>query len=208
VHLPHRLRLPRGPRLARRLRILLATRPLAYWSLALLVSGGTGVVVQRTTKAAAEARRQWGEGQPALVATRSIAVGEPVDATDTEVRTVPVALRPDTALTAVPVAGVPAAAPLSRGEIVTASRVGRGGRSDVAALLPDGTRGVSVPVTGDALPLRPGDVVDVVAPDAVVSGALVVRVGDGVAVVAVPVSDAAGIARAVADGPVPLMLTP
>jgi Flp pilus assembly protein CpaB len=202
------MRLASRLRPARRLRVLLATRPLAYWSLVALVAAGTGLVVQRVTTAAAEARRQWGESVPTLVATRPLAVGDVLDATNVEVRAVPVGLRPDTALSAVPPGGRVVAAPLSRGEVVTTARLARGDRSGVAALLPDGTRGVAVPSPDGAVPLQRGDTVDVVGPDLVVAGARVVQVGDGAAVVAVDDADAPAVARAVADGQVSLVLVP
>ncbi len=202
------MRLASRLRPLRRLRILLATRPLAYWSLVALVAAGSGVVVQRVTTAAAEARRQWGEAQPTLVATRALAVGDALDATSAEVRAVPVGVRPDTALDALPPGGGVVTAPLARGEIVTAARLGRGGRSGLAALLPDGSRGVAVPISDGAVPLQAGDVVDVVGPDLLVGGTRVVRVAGDAAVVAVPGTDAAPVARAVADGQVTLVLVP
>jgi Flp pilus assembly protein CpaB len=192
----------------RRLRILLATRPLAYWSLVAVVAAGTGLVVERVTTAAADARRQWGESRPTLVATRALAVGDALDAATAEVRAIPVGVRPDTALDALPPGAGVVAAPIARGEVVTAARLGRGDRSALAALLPDGTRGVAVPVPEGAVPLAAGDSVDVVAPDRVVTASRVVRVGAGAAVVAVPTSDAAAVARAVNDGQVSLVLVP
>jgi Flp pilus assembly protein CpaB len=201
-------RLTGASRLARRLRILLATRPLAYWSLTALVAVATGAAIHAITAAAVDARHQWGDTRPALVATRTIAAGEVLDATAVDVRPIPLALVPDGALGALPAPGTPAAAPIGRGEIVSASRIGRGGRSEVAALLPEGTRGVGVPVTEGVVPLRAGDVVDVVAADLVVPAAAVVRVGDGDAVVAVPAGDAPAVARAVAAGQVTLVLSP
>jgi Flp pilus assembly protein CpaB len=202
LHRSHRLRWPH------RLRVLLATRPLAYWSLTAIVAVGTGAVIHRATSDAAEARRQWGEARPTLVATRAVAPGELLDATNTQARAVPVALRPHDALDALPAEPLPAAAPLSTGEIVTTARVGRGGRSEAAALLLDGTRGVAIPLADGALPLRTGDVVDVVAPDLIVPTARVVRVGDASVIVAVSVDDAAAVARAVAEGQVTLVLAP
>jgi Flp pilus assembly protein CpaB len=202
------VRLAFRPRPLRRLRILLATRPLAYWSLAVLVALGTGLVVQRVTADAAEARRQWGDSLPTVVATRPLAVGDRVDATNVEVRAIPTGVRPDTALDAIPTDGAVVAAPVARNEVVTAARLGRGGRSALASLLPDGTRGVAVPATDGAVPLQPGDAVDVVTPELVVTGALVVRVDPGVVVVAMADAEAPAVARAAAESQVSLVLRP
>jgi hypothetical protein len=193
-------------RFPHRLRLILATRPLAYWSLTIALAVGTGAVVQRSAAAATDARRRWGDSRPTLIATRAIAAGELVDATDAEVRSVPLALRPDAALDALPSEPRPAVAALAVGEIVTAGRVGRGGRSPTAALLPDGARGVAVAVP-DGLPVRVGDTVDVVGTAGTLTrGARVVQAGDTTAVVAVAETDAPAVARAAADGDAVLVL--
>ena len=202
------MRLRTRPRPLRRFRIVLATRPLAYWTLAALVAAGTGLVVQRVTAAAADARRQWGESRPTLVALRPLAVGDALDPTDVEVRAIPVGVRPDTALDAIPADGRLVAAPVARNEIVTAARLGAGGRSGLAGLLPVGTRGVAVPTAPGAVPVQPGDRVDVIGPERVVTGATVVRTADGAVVVAVDEVDAPVVARAVGDGQVTLVLDP
>ena len=202
------MRLPARRRPIRRLRLLLATRPLAYWSLAVLVAGGTGLIVQRVSASAAEARRRWGESVPTLVALRPLAVGDALDATNVEVRAIPVGVRPDTALDALPAAGRLVTAPVGRNEIVTAARLGRGDRSALAGLLPAGTRGVAIPAPPGAVPLNVGDAVDVVGAQLVVRGATVVQAGDGAVVVAVAEADAPAVARAVADGQVSLVLDP
>ncbi|HEY1281560.1 MAG TPA: SAF domain-containing protein [Acidimicrobiales bacterium] len=201
------MRLP-ARRPIHRLRLRLATRPLAYWTLAAVVAGGTGLIVQRVSASAAEARRQWGESVPTLVALRPLAVGDTLDATNVEVRAIPVGVRPETALDALPAPGRLVAAPVARNEIVTAARLGRADRSSLAGLLPAGTRGIAVPVPPGAVPLHAGDGVDVVGADLVVSSATVVHASDGAVVVAVAEADAPAVARAVADGQVSLVLDP
>jgi Flp pilus assembly protein CpaB len=187
-------------RLPRRLRIVLATRPLAYWSLTVAVAVIAGAVVERAVASAADARRRWGEAAPALVATRALAAGTPLDASDSEVRSIPLALVPAGALATRPANGVPLAAPVSAGEIITAARVGRGGRSATASLLPDGRRGVAVP-RPDGLPLRVGDDVDVAgAGGLLTAGAVVLDVSDSAAVIAVVAADAPAVAHAAAAG--------
>jgi Flp pilus assembly protein CpaB len=200
--------LARRRRPIHRLRILLAIRPLAYWSLAVLVAGGTGLIVHRVSASAAEARRRWGESVPTLVAIRPLAVGDALDATNVEVRAIPVGVRPDTALDALPVAGRLVTAPVARNEIVTAARLGRGDRSALAGLLPPGTRGVAIPAPPGAVPVRTGDRVDVVAAQLVVPNATVVQTSESAVVVAVAEADAPAVARAVADGQVSLVLAP
>jgi Flp pilus assembly protein CpaB len=202
------MRLAARLRPLRRARILLATRPLAYWSLALLVAGGTGLIVQRVSASAAEARRRWGDSVPTVVALRPLAVGDTLDATNVEVRAIPVGVRPDTALDVIPTDGRLVAASVARNEIVTAARLGRGDRSALAGLLPAGTRGVAIPASPGAMPVAPGDRVDVVAAELVVPGATVVKIGDEAVVVAVAGADAPAVARAVADGQVSLVLDP
>src|SRR3954471_18801330 len=133
------MRLPHRPRL------VLETRPIVYWSLTLPLAAGTATVVQHAIADAAETRRQWGETQPTLVATRPVAVGETLGPANATVRALPVALRPDGALDALPDASAPAVdAPLAAGEVVTATRLGRAGRSPTAGLLPAGAGGVAV----------------------------------------------------------------
>ena len=196
-------------RLSRRLRLALATRPLVYWSLTIAVAGGTAMVVQRATADAAATRQRWGETRPTVVATRPVAVGEILGPANAEVRAVPIAMRPDGVLDALPAAPGPAvASALAAGEIVTAARVARAGRSDVAGVLPEHRRGVAVAVP-DGLPLQPGDVVDVVGGAGIVAAdASVVRVGEQVAVVAVTEAEAPAVARAAADGDAVLVLWP
>ena len=202
------MRLPARLRPLRRARILLATRPLAYWSLALVVAGGTGLIVQRVSASAAEARRRWGDSVPTVVALRPLSVGDTLDATNVEVRAIPVGVRPDTALDALPTDGRLVAAPVARNEIVTAARVGRSDRSALAGLLPAGTRGVAIPTSPGALPVSPGDQVDVVAAQLVAAAATVVKIGDEAVVVAVAEADAPAVVRAVSDGQVSLVLDP
>jgi Flp pilus assembly protein CpaB len=185
-------------RLPRRLRLVLATRPIVYWSLTIGLAAGTATIVQRATADAAEARRRWGETRPTLVATRPVTMGETLGPTNAAVRDIPVALRPDGALDAF--SNAPVAAPLAAGEVVTATRLGRAGRSPMAALLPAHTSGVAVARPG-GLPLEPGDIVDVIGATGMVGhDAVVIRRDDETVVLAVADADAPAAARAAADG--------
>jgi Flp pilus assembly protein CpaB len=192
-------------RLAHRLRRVLATRPIVYWTITLAVAAGTATVVQRATADAAETRHRWGDTRPTLVTIRAVGTGERLGPTNAAVRDVPLALRPDGALDALPAeANRAVAVPLVEGEVVTAARLGRGGRSEVAGLLPEGTRGIAV-VVPDGLPLQPGDAVEVIGPTGgIAHGATVVRVGEQTAVVAVSAAEAVDVAAAGTDAVVVL----
>ena len=102
------------------------------------------------------------------------------------------------------------------GEVVLDARLAPAGSSPLAAALPAGTRGVAVPVDAAALPVEPGDVVDVLAtfdPDlaeggdpsvAVARDAVVVHADEDAVVVAVTPGQAPRVAFAVATGAVAL----
>jgi Flp pilus assembly protein CpaB len=195
-------------RLARRVRIVLATRPVAYWSLALVVAAATALVVQRTAAGAGEERRRWGRAQAVLVATRPVPAGAAVEGA-LALAERPLAMIPDAALTTLPASGTVAAAALSRGEIVTRPRLGRSDRSAVASLLAPGRRGVAVPVDERAPPLQIGDVVDVMGPAGTAAhGAGVVHVGERAVVVAVAAEEAPAVARILGGDAVVLALVP
>jgi Flp pilus assembly protein CpaB len=160
-----------------------------------------GTVVARATTKAARAKRQWGATMLVLVAQRDLKPGDVLDASDASLRTLPAGLVADGVLTRLPAHAV-VAAPIAEGEPIHPMRLGRGAASEVAALLPVGTRGVALAVP-PGLPLRTGDAVDVVATltgTLVATDATVVHVGDGSAVVAIPVEALGSVAAAVADG--------
>ena len=103
------------------------------------------------------------------------------------------------------------------GEVLLRGQLAPWGLRGVAALLPPGTRAVTVPLH-DTDPVRRGDVVDVLAsfdPSAsggrdptfaVAEGALVVAVGDGSVTVAVSPEEATHVALAAANGIVALAI--
>jgi Flp pilus assembly protein CpaB len=205
----------RWQRLPRRLRIMLATRPLAYWSLTVLVAGTVGYAMYSVVASAQAAKAGFGTLQAVVVAVQDVEPGAALDATNTEVRELPVALVPDGVLTALP-DGATANTTLLAGEPVPRRRVGRAGDGPVAAMLPDGTRGLAVPRDESSLPLRPGDRVDVVAALTVGAGGAARLVAEGVAVahvgersvvVAVPAERLVDAAQALADGGVVLALS-
>jgi len=155
-------------RLPHRLRVVLATRPLAYWLLTALVATVLGYGTYGVVAAAERTRAQFGTQAATVVATAAIGPGDALTAANTAIRLLPLALLAEGALTSLP-AGAVANASIVPGEPVLRHRVGRAGDGPIAALLPDGGRGVAVPVDEASLPLRRGDQVDVVA--AAVAGA-------------------------------------
>jgi Flp pilus assembly protein CpaB len=179
-------------RIRSRFRYVFSTRPLIYWISALVVALLVGGVIQRSLTSTAQAQARWGPSTPVLVAVRDLSPGEPLDATDAELRRLPRAMVAKEALTRLP-AGAVVASAIPAGEPVLPSRLGRGRDSPVAALLPAGTRGVALPLP-EGLPLHIGDAVDVVATangDVIAAQSSVIHVDDTTVVVAVP-ADAVG----------------
>jgi Flp pilus assembly protein CpaB len=197
----------------RRAPLRLRRRPVPYWVTASAVAVGTAALVGHIAAGAAEARDRWGTLRPAVVVIHDVGAGEPVDA---EVRMLPRALVPRSALTSVPARAI-ALTGLEAGETLLATRLAGTRGSAVAARLPRGTRGVAVPV-GSGLPLTVGDHVDVLAtfdeasasdgaPTFIVAkGALVVHVGHDAVTVAVTERAAPRVAYALAAGAVELVL--
>jgi Flp pilus assembly protein CpaB len=177
----------------------------------------TALLIGRLATDAAAARDRWGERRPALVVVHDIGAGERVGRDDTEVRPLPIALVPRSALTSVP-DGAVALTDLRAGEVLLPTRLSGPGRSLVAARLPRGTRGVAIP-TGTGLPVTLGDHVDVLATfDAAAAGdgaptfavaedALVVHVDREAVTIAVVAGIAPRVAYALAAGSVTLVLS-
>jgi Flp pilus assembly protein CpaB len=192
----------------------LRRRPSAYWVVAGALALLTALVVSRAVGRAEAGAARFGGLRPVAVALTTLPAGATVGAGDVELRPLPAALVPEGALERVPVGAVLADA-VHEGEVVLAARLAPAGASRLAAALPAGTRAVAVPVD-TALPVEPGDVVDVLAtfdPDlaegadptvAVARGALVVDVAEGAVVVAVTPGQAPRVAFAVAAGAVAL----
>jgi Flp pilus assembly protein CpaB len=206
-------------RLPHRLRVVLATRPLAYWLLTALLAAALGYGTYGVVAAAERTRAGFGTLASTVVATDGIAPGEALSPVNTTTRVLPVAVLPPGSLTSVP-AGAVANSFIAPGEPVLERRLGRAGDGPVAALLPDGGRGVAVPVDETSLPLRRGDQVDVVAAvgagvDAGSTGraqlvakrARVADVGERAVVVAVDEAELPAVAQALVDGGVVLALS-
>lgn len=175
-----------------------------------------GLAVHRTTAGAAAVTARLGETTVVAVAQRDVEIGATLEPGDVAMEARPVAHVPDAAVTEDPT-GTTVRQALVAGEIVTTSRLATSGRDGAAALVPQGWRAVAVPVVDAPLPVRAGDLVDVVAsfdptlverdPSIVVAAdAVVVDVTDDAATVAVPRSRVTHVAFALANGIVTLAL--
>lgn len=189
----------------------------ARWALAGLAAIVAGLATQ-VVLADVRAELAAVERAAVVVATRAVPAGTPLGPDDVGVVDWPAALVPDGALGEPPL-GRAAAVDLAAGEPVLEARLAPPGVSGRAAGLPAGTRAIGVPLPPHAVPLRPGDRVDVLAtvepttagtaPAVVlVVAATVVDVAEGRATVAVPAADVTRVAAALAHGVVDLVLTP
>lgn len=188
-------------------------RPIPYWALVLTVAVVPAVVVSRLASGAQSARARWGAGVPTVVVLADIAAGEPIGESDVEVRDLPAAARPASAMGSLP-AGAVARVDLVAGEPVVAARLAPAGASPTSARLPAGTRGIAV-AYDRGLPLWIGDRVDVlVTVDAdtarptltLARAAPVVAVGDDAVTLAIAAEDAERVAFGLAAGIVALSL--
>lgn len=174
------------------------------------------LAVHRSTSAAAEVADRLGTTTPVVIARHDLDPGAAIAAGDVAIVERPVAHLPDDAVTDDPT-GRTVAARVHAGEVLVTGRLAGEGRHGAAALVPDGWRAVAVPVLDAPLPLRPGDLVDVVAsfdptlverdPSVVVAGeVVVVDVTDDAVSVAVPRSRVTDVAFALTNGIVTLAL--
>jgi pilus assembly protein CpaB len=180
-----------------------ALRSLAVrWIVVAAAAAGAAAQAAAVAADAEAARAAWGDTLEVVVAVRDLPAGRRLATGDVRVEARPVAVIPAEAVRAIP-AGATLRALVVAGEVLVDSRVAPAGLSGVAALVPEGWRAVAVPTSGagfgsPAPPLHVGDRVDLVAPDVVAAGALVVAVGDDAVTVAVPARDAPAVAEIVA----------
>ena len=197
---PFALALRRRPRLRRGVAV----------ALALVV----GLLVHRSMAAADAVRAGWGSRAPVAVAARDLPPGHVVEPGDVRVVQLPPAATPPGALGRAP-EGRTVRALVLEGEVLTRRRVAGSDALGVAALLPEGTRAVAIPVEpGTGPPLRVGQRVDVVAAgigddgaaDAVViaSAVPVVAVAEPAVTLAVGRGDVPDVVAALAAGAVAL----
>jgi len=194
----------------------LARSPFVFW----LGVGGlaflTASVVAGAIGQARSLSARYGPLEPVVVASRPVERGAALAPADVTVELVPGGFVPRGAFRAVDaVAGRTAVVPLVEGSPVLAGHLAPDGLSGVAALLPVGTRAVTVPADGSSTPkVDRGDVVDVLATLdgqpvlAIAVEAAVVDVGEDSVTVAVRPEEAKSVAYALANGSVTLALTP
>lgn len=190
------------------------TRVLA----AVLLAAVAGTLVHRVTSSAAATVDRWGATVEVWVATAELPVGRVIGHDDVGVEVRPAAFVPAGALAKDP-AGRTVRDHTAAGAVLTGRVVGDRG-SGVAGLVPDGWRAVAIPVHEAALPLEPGQRVDVVAAGdpgtdgdpagtIVAADALVVHVADDRTVsVAVPAARVTRVAAALAGAVITLALAP
>lgn len=205
-----------------------AARPVVRGIAVAALAVATGLLVASLVAATAAERDRWGTTRPVAVARRALSPGDVVDGAAVEVRHLPEAVVPASALADLPL-GATVRQPVVAGEALVPDRLAPQGLAGVAALVPPGHRAVAVPVGPvGAPPLAVGDLVDVVtvvpadggtgeeAPDeggadepaiALADAAPVVDVGEQAVTVAVPERAARRVAWAVANGTVVLALT-
>ena len=143
---------------------LLSRSPLPYWVTVAAVAVVTALAVsQLIGRAQAEAAR-YGSPRQVLVATRDMAVGDEVGAGDVIARRLPSALVPPGAVRDPAEShGRAVVVALFAGEVLLRQHLAPWGRRGVAALLPPGTRGITVAAGAAAGRLSRGDAVDVLA---------------------------------------------
>jgi hypothetical protein len=141
----------------------LAQRPAVRRALVVGLAIATGLVVAGLVRSGDAARRSWGATRPVAVATRDLAPGAVVGPDAVEVRDLPSALVPASAVSDV-VPGAVVRQPVSAGEALVPGRLAPDGLTGTAALVPDGYRAVSVPSSPAGFPpVVVGDQVDVLA---------------------------------------------
>ena len=142
----------------------LSRSPLFFWVVVALLALLTATVVGRLVNGAQAAAARYGSLRTVAVAANPVEVGTVVAAGDVKLRSIPAAFLPEGWVSSVDeVVGRTTVAPLVRGETVLRTHLAPWGLKGVAALLPPGTRAVSVPTGAASPPLQRGDVVDVLA---------------------------------------------
>ena len=210
---PPAVRLPVPDRLP--LVLALRRRPRLRRALGIALAALVAVAVTTTVQRAEATRAAWGRSRAVVVATRDLPPGHVLEAGDTEVVDLPEAAVPDGAVGRVE-AGRVVRSGAFEGEVLLRRRLAGDGVVGPAALLPEGTRAVAVPVEpGSAPPLAVGqhvDVVGIVAVDGVPEPALlataapVLAVAERAVTVAVAPDRVPMLAAALAAGTVTLAL--
>lgn len=193
----------------------LSRSPLLFWVAVAALALTTASVVSGAINQARALAARYGPLRSMVVAARPVDRGTELASADVTVRSVPASFLADGMVRSVDeVVGRAVVVPLVPGQPLFGGQLAPEGLSGVAALLPIGTRAVSVPTGSAAPPLRRGDVVEVLATVegratlAVATDAGVLDVGTEVATVAVSPEEARAVAYALAHGSVTVTLTP
>jgi Flp pilus assembly protein CpaB len=201
---------------------LLSRSPLVYWAAVAALAVVTALVVSQLLGRVRVEAARYGSVRAVVVATRDVALGDPVGAGDVAIRSLPASLVPDDALSELDKArGRIAVVPLFEGQAVLGRQLAPGGRRGVAALLPPGARGIAVPAGPTGARLGRGDTVDVLATFdpatagaggteptfPVAAGATVIDVAGESVTVSVTPEEAKRVAFAIAHGTVTVVLT-
>ena len=199
---------------------LLSRSPLTYWvAVCALALVTTLAISQLLGRARAEAAR-YGSPRSVLVATHDMKAGDQLKGGDVTVRSLPSALVPPDVVSDTSQAGARVVvAPVFAGQPLVRRQLAPWGLTGAAALLPPGTRGISVAAGPAAARLAKGDVVDVLATFdpatdpgkeptfPVATGAPVIDVAGEAVTIAVDPEEATRVAFAIAHGAVTVVLS-
>lgn len=146
---------------ARRVRRLLRS-PLAFCLLAVGLTAATGAVMNGLSASARAQAATFGHLRAVPVARRALAIGNEVGPGDVTMRRLPAALIPHGPV-ASRLVGRVVLVPVAPGEVVLQAKLAPWGRRGVAALLPDGTRALAIPLGAGTPPISVGNHVDLLA---------------------------------------------
>lgn len=198
-------------------------RALVRRAVALGLALGVAWVVGDELGAARAERTGWGTSARVAVTTRPVGSGDELGPGSVELRDLPVALVPPSALRSIP-SGRRTAGAVAEGEVLVAERLRPEGTGRIGSTVGDRDRvAIAVPLGPTATPVEPGDLVDVVAPDTtattaedagpvtlaghtVAERATVLQVDDGTATLGVHRSDGSAVADAALGGLVVLVV--
>lgn len=182
-------------------------RPTAYAICGAILAVTTGVATWRLLDYAAEGAARYGDPVEAAIALRDLPAGSVIDPSTVEIRKLPSAAVPPSAVQTRST-GRALRQAVSEGQVLVTADLGDPGSSGTAAALPPETVAIAVPLGEASLRLERGDRVDLIeiaTDDATSLGfaardAVVVSAEEGVLTVAVNESDASRVAAAVAVG--------
>jgi hypothetical protein len=165
-------------------------RKRTRWLGAALLGAVTFVLIFTMLQQVRRGSANLGDTVQVLVATERIDAGQPLSDATTRLEARPRSQTPATALVQLP-SGARSNSILSADEVITAPRITAAESGAVAALIPSGTMGVAIPMSGE-LGVEAGDQIAVyragfeTRSSLVVASATVVAVGETGLIVAIP----------------------